>query len=153
MATRRIAPSLPQVTAEEVESAKKACANARRLYGAHKSAERARDAALAQLFFKMGFPSLDEVKAMSPERLTAEIQRRTGVSFSFESVQAEKFAVLKLWNGRCPSWKDQFLARLGPAIAAEVEAATKMQYSYAVIDPPVQEAQPNVIYLPKRAAK
>ena len=153
MGARKLNPALPLVMAEEVDTAKKACTRARGLYGALRSAERARDAALGQLFFKMGFSSLDEVKAMSPERLTAEIQRRTGVSFSFESPQAQEFAVLKLWNGRCPSWKDQFLARLGPAIAAEVEAATRMQYSYAVIDPPEQEAQPNVIYLPKKAAR
>lgn len=152
MAPRKLSPALPQVTATEVELAKKACANARRLYGAHKGAERARDAALGQLFFKMGFPSLDEVKAMSPERLTAEIRKRTGVTFSFDSDEARRFAVLKTWNGRSVSWKDQFLARLGPAIAGEVENGTRMQYSYAIVDPPAEEAQPNVVYLPKRVS-
>ena len=153
MASRSIKPALPQVTAKEVTLAKKACARARVLYAAQKAAERARDAALAQVFFKMGFTSLEEVKAMTPERLTAEIQKRAGVSFSFDSAEASQFAILKTWNGRSPAWKDQFLVRLGPAIAAEVENATKMQYSYAIIDPPAQEEQPNIIYLPKRTGK
>lgn len=153
MASRKLVPDLPQVTAEEVEAAKKACMRARSLYAAQKAAERARDAAMAQLFFKMGFSGLEQVKAMSPERLTAEIQRRAGVSFSFDSPEAGRFAVLKTWHGRSPAWKDQFIARLGPAIAAEVENATRMQYSYAIVDPPAEEAQPNVVYLPKRGVK
>lgn len=153
MAARKLAPALPQVTAEEVEAAKKACANARRLYGVHRGAERARDAALAQIFFKMGFTALDEVKAMAPERLAAEIQKRAGVAFSFDSAGAREFAVLKTWQGCFPAWKDQFISRVGPAIAAEVEKHTRMQYSYAIIDPPAQEDAPGVVYLPKRAAK
>ena len=152
MASRKIVPELPQVTAEEVQAAKAACANFGRLYRAQKAAEKARDAALFQLFFKMGFTSLDEVKAMSPERLAAEIQRRAGVSFSFDSDQARAFVVLKTWAGRHPDWKGQFLARVGPAIAAEVENGARMQYSYTIVDPPAQ-AQPNVVFLPKRVAR
>jgi hypothetical protein len=153
MASRKLALALPQVTAEEVVLAKKACANARRLYGVQKGAEKARDAALAQVFFKMGFSSLDDVKAMAPERLAAEIQKRAGVEFSFDSAEAREFAVLKTWQGSFPPWKDQFIARVGPAIAAQVEKDTRVQYSYAIIDPPPQEGTPNVVYLPKRASK
>ena len=154
MASRKVAdPALPQVTEEEVQAAKSACTNFSRLYRAQKSAERARDAALAQIFFKMGFTSLEEVKAMSPERLTAEIHKRAGIAFSFNSPKATQFAILKTWSGRCPSWKDQFLARLGPAIAADVEKSTREQFSYAIIEPPEQEGQPNVIYLQKRPGK
>jgi hypothetical protein len=153
VAARKIAPALPQLTAEEVQAAKTACANFRRLYRAQAAAERARDAALYQIFFKMGFASLDEVKAMSPERLSAEIQRRAGVSFSFGSDQAREFTILKTWEGRRPDWKAQFLGRVGPAIAAEVEKGARVQYSYAVIDPPAQEeSQPGVVYVPKRAS-
>jgi hypothetical protein len=152
MAARKPVPTLPQVTAEEVKTAKTACANFRRLYRAQAAAERARDAALHQIFFKMGFASLEEVKAMSPERLTAEIERRTGASFSFDSDQAREFTILKTWEGRRPDWKSQFLARVGPAIAAEVEKSTRMQYSYSIIEP-AAEQQPGVVYLPKRAAQ
>jgi hypothetical protein len=153
LAVRKLAPALPQVTAEEVEAAKKACVNAKRLYGVHRGAEKARDAALAQIFFKMGFTGLDEVKAMAPDRLAAEMQKRAGVAFSFDSAEAREFAVLKTWQGCFPAWKEQFLARVGPAIAAQVEKDTRVQYSYAIIDPPPQEDQPNVVYLPKRAGK
>jgi hypothetical protein len=152
LASRRIVPNLPQITADEVQVAKTACASARRLYRAQQAAEKARDAALFQLFFKMGFSSLDEVKAMSPERLTAEVKRREGISFSFESPEACRFTILKTWEGRRPDWKSQFLARVGPAIAAEIEKATRTQYSYAVIDPPAPET-PNIVSLPKRGAK
>jgi hypothetical protein len=143
--------ALPAITAEEVQAAKKACAASSRLYRAQRAEEKKRDAALFQLFFKMGFASLEEVKAMSPERLAAEIQRRQGVSFSFESDDAKAFTVLKTWEGKRPDWKAQFLARVGPAIAAEVEKSTRPQYSYSIIDPPAQE-QPGVVYMPKRAS-
>jgi hypothetical protein len=152
MAARKPVPALPQVTADEVQTAKTACANFRRLYRAQASAEKSRDAALFQIFFKMGFTTLDEVKAMSPERLTAEIERRTGVSFSFESDQARQFTILKTWEGRRPDWKSQFLTRVGPAIAAEVEKSTRVQYSYSIIEA-AAEQQPGVVYLPKRAAQ
>ena len=150
MAARKPNPELPQVTAEEVKIAKKACAESRRLYRAQQASERARDAALNQLFFKMGL-TLEEVKAMSPERVAAEIQRREGVSFSFDSPAAREFTILKTWEGRRPDWKFHFLSRVGPAIAAEIEKATKTQYSYAVIDPPAQ-VQPGIAYIPKRAS-
>jgi hypothetical protein len=143
---------LPQVTAEEVKTAKKACAEFRRLYRAQAAAERARDAALHQVFFKMGFASLDEVKAMSPERLTAEIQRRESVSFAFDSPGAREFTILKTWEGRRPDWKAQFLKQAGPAIAAQVEKDTKTQYSYSIIDSPMEQ-QPGVVYMPKRVAQ
>src|SRR6266478_3029895 len=107
---------LPTLTAEEVEAAKIGCARYIRLDRARRAAEKARDAALFQIFFKMGFASLEEVKALSPERLTVEIQKRADVSFSFDSDKAREFAVLKTWAGRFPAWKDQFLARVGPAI-------------------------------------
>jgi hypothetical protein len=141
--------ALPQITAAEVQAAKKACAESRRLYRAQQASERARDAALSQLFFKMGM-TLEEVKGMSPERLSAEIQRRDGISFSF-ATDAREFTILKTWEGRRPDWKSHFLTRVGPAIAAEIEKGTRAQYSYAVIDPPA-EVQPGIAYIPKRAS-
>jgi hypothetical protein len=150
MAARKPVAGLPQVTADEVQAAKKACAEARRLYRAQQAAERARDACLAQLFFKMGL-TLGEVKAMAPERLTAEISRREGFAFSFESRDAREFSILKTWEGRRPDWKSHFLTRVGPAIAAEIEKGTRSQYSYVIIDAPSQlAAQPGVVYIPKR---
>ena len=153
MAARKSTPALPELTAKEVKEAKTACANYSRLYRAQKAAEKARDAALAQIFFKMGFSTLDEVKGLSPERLAAEIHKRAGRAFSFDAPAAREFAILKTWGGRFPNWKDQFLVRVGPAIAAEVENDARMQYSYAIIDPPAEQEQPNVIYLPKGAGK
>jgi len=150
-ARKQPAPALPQLTAEEVAKAKKACAEARRLYRAHSTAERMRDAALHQIFFKMGFASLDEVKSMGPDRLAAEISRRSGIVFEFENSDAREFAVLKTWEGRRPDWKAQFLARIGPAIAAEVEKSTKPHYFYSIIDAIGAAGMPGVVYLPKRA--
>jgi hypothetical protein len=150
-ARKQPVPALPQLTAEEIAKAKKACAEFRRLYRAQAAAERARDAALFQIFFKMGFASLDEVKGMSPERLAAEISRRDGISFAFENAEARSFAVLKTWEGRRPDWKTAFLRQVGPAVAADVEKGTKPQYSYSVIDPAGAGEMPGVVYLPKRA--
>jgi hypothetical protein len=142
-------PALPTITADDVKAAKKACAEFRRLYRAQESAERTRDAALSHLFFKMGL-TLEEAKAMSPERLAAEIQRREGVSFSFDSPAAREFTILKTWEGRRPDWKAHFLSRVGPNVAAEIEKSTRMQYSYSVIEPVA--SQPGVAYIPKRAS-
>jgi hypothetical protein len=152
LACRKPVSELPQVTAEEVKAAKTACAGFRRLYRAQAAAERKRDAALFQLFFKMGFASLEEVKLMSPERLTAEIQRREGISFSFDSPAAREFTVLKTWEGRRPDWKAAFLRQAGPAIALQVEKEARTQYSYSIIEPPTEQ-QPGVVYMPKRVAK
>jgi len=152
VAVRKLAPALPQVTAEEVRTAKKACAEFQRLYRAQAAAERSRNAALFQIFFKMGFSTLDEVKLMSPERLAAEIERRESVSFAFDSEDARQFTILKTWEGRRPDWKAAFLKQVGPAIAAEVEKGTRAQYSYSMIEPPAEQ-QPGVVYMPKRAAR
>ncbi len=152
MATRRVLPALPQVTAEEVQAAKAACADYRRLCCATERAEKARDNALAQIFLRMGFAGLDEVKAMNPERLTAEIQKRAGIAFSFDSLESSNFAILKVSADRFPAWKDQFIMRVGRAIAIEVENTTRMQYAYDVVDRP-REVRPDVVYLPKRASK
>ena len=153
MAVRKLAPALPQVTAEEVEAAKKACANARRLYGVHRGAERARDAALAQIFFKMGFTALDEVKAMAPERLAAEIQKRAGVEFSFDSAEAREFAVLKTWQG-C------FLpGKINSSPASALRSQLRSRNTRACSTPMRSSIRPprkilrNVVYLPKRASK
>ena len=152
MATRKNVSNLPVLMAEEVNRAKAACTNYSRLYRAQKSAEKERDACLAQMFIKMGFRDLDEVKSMTPERLGAEIQKRTGVAFTFDSQEAREFAVLKTWGGRYTNWKDQFLARVGPEAAADIEASTRMQYSYAIVDLPSDPA-PNVIFLPSRVRR
>lgn len=150
-AAKKVIPILPELTADEVQAAKAACSKARRMAGASRAADKARDAALAQIFFKMGFANFDEVKALSPERISAEIQKRAGVAFSFESADAREFAILKTWEGRFPAWKDQLIARVGPAIASEIEESTKKQFCYAIVDAPIGTLpQPNVIYIPKR---
>jgi hypothetical protein len=152
LACRKPVPALPQVTAEEVQAAKKACVRAKQLYRAQQSAERDRDAALFQIFFKMGFSSLDDVKAMSPERLRAEIERRASVSFSFESDEAKDFTILKTWEGRRPDWKAAFLRQAGPAMAVDVEKAARTHYFYSIIERLASsDVQPGVVYLPKRA--
>lgn len=153
MATRRVLLALPNVTAEEVQAAKAACANYRRLCCAVERAEKAREAALAQIFLRIGF-TLEEVKAMNPERLAAEIQRRAGIAFSFDSPEACNFAILKISADRSPAWKDHFMARMGPAITSEVELSTRVQFTYDIVDRPrAEQARPDVIYLPKRAGK
>jgi hypothetical protein len=148
MATRRILPTIPQLSAADVLKAKAACANYRRLSCALDRAEKAREAALSQLFDVMGV-SFDDAKDLNPERLAAEIQRRAGISFSFESPEASQFAILKVSSNRFPDWKSKFISRLGPAIASEVEASARMQYAYDVVDEP-RQARSDVI-LPKRA--
>jgi hypothetical protein len=149
MATRRISPTIPQITAADALKAKAACANYRRLACALERAEKTRDAALSHLFSLMGF-SLESTRDLSPERLAAEIGKRAGVAFSFDSREAERFAILKVSAGRQPDWKNKFIARIGPAIAAEVEASARMQYVYDVVDEP-RESREDVIAIPKRA--
>lgn len=145
MATRRILPTIPQITAADVQKAKAACANYRRLACALDRAEKAREAALSHLFSSMGL-SFTDAKDLNPERLAAEIQRRAGISFSFDSAEASNFAILKVSAGRFPDWKSKFISRIGPAIAFEVEASARMQYAYDVVDEP-REPRPEVILL------
>ena len=149
MATRRIIlPTIPQLSAADVLKAKAACANYRRLSCALERAEKAREAALSQLFDVMGI-SFDEAKTLNPERLAAEIRKRAGISFSFDSPEAAQFAILKVDAGRFPDWKEKFVARIGPAIASEVEASARTIYAYDVVDEP-RAAREDVVYIPKR---
>lgn len=149
MATRRILPTIPQISAADVQKAKAACANYRRLACALERAEKAREVALAHLFSLMGLSFADS-KDLSPERLAAEIQRRAGISYAFDSPEASQFAILKVSSGRFPDWKNKFISRIGPAIASEVEASARVQYAYDVVDEP-RESRPDVVYISKRA--
>jgi hypothetical protein len=149
MATRRISPTIPQITAADVQKAKAACASYRRLACALERAEKTRDAALSDLFSLMGL-SFDATRALSPERLAAEIGKRAGIAFSFDSQEAANFAILKVSAGRFPDWKSKFIARIGPAIASEVEASARVEYAYDVVDDP-STAREDVIAIPRRA--
>jgi hypothetical protein len=149
MATRRISPTIPQITAADVQKAKAACANFRRLACALERAEKTRDAELSRLFSLMGL-SFEATRDFSPDRLAAEIRKRAHIAFSFDSPEAEQVAILKVTSGRFPDWKSRFIARNGPAVAAEVEASARMQYAYDVVDDPGQ-ARDDVITIPKRA--
>lgn len=141
-------PTLPVLTAAEVQAAKLACVEFQQTYRRSKTAERDRDAAIAQLLFKMGLTS-DKVRSWSPQRLAREIAERAGVTFEFENDDATLFAFLKTWEGRSISYKEELISRVGPAAVAEIEAGGGSLYSYAIIDRPQTEA-PNVVFLPAR---
>jgi hypothetical protein len=133
---------LPSVTREIVAQAKLACAEFKRAQAAQREAEKARDAALGELFVIMGFGSLQAVKNLSPAELAREIARRSGREFCF-AAGARDFGILKTWEGRFPRWKD-VLVSISPQQALEVERETPLQYSYTIIDAP-SVADPNVI--------
>ncbi len=137
------------VLAAEVQAAKAAGIKFQAAYRAQKDAERAREAALAQLFHKLGFPDLDAVKSLGPARLRAAIKKRLGTVFEFENSAAANFAFLKTWEGRSPQWKEALINKLGAAFAEQVEANAPAKYSYTLIDP-VDEPGPNVIAIPRK---
>ncbi len=80
---------LPVLSRAELEAAVDACAKCTAANKAKEVAEKARDHALAQIFFKMGFTSLDEVKALGPKVLANMIKQRLGKAFNFEGALAE----------------------------------------------------------------
>jgi hypothetical protein len=125
---------LPVLTRAELEAAQIACANATEAGRAKGAAEKARDHALAKVFFKMGFLSLDEVKALSPDELAEAIEQRVGKCFHLDKDAFAEFALAKTSQGKYPAWKKELIALNGPAAAAAIEGETATQYSYAVIE-------------------
>ena len=124
---------LPVLTRAELEAAADACAKCTAANKAKEVAEKARDGALAQIFFKMGFTSLDEVKALHPKTLAKMITERTGKAFNFEGALAE-FAIKNTSEGKYPKWKEELVRLNGPAAAAQIETETASQFSYSVIE-------------------
>ena len=125
--------ALPVLTRSELEAAAVACAKCTAANKAKEVAEKARDGALAQIFFKMGFGSLDEVKGLSPKTLARLITTRVGKSFCFDGGLGE-FAVKNTSEGKYPKWKEELIALNGPAAAAQIESDMAPQYSYSVIE-------------------
>jgi hypothetical protein len=144
---KKPAAPLSVVLASEVQEAMLAGKRFQGAYRGMKAAESIREAALEALFVKMGFSGLDEVKALSPRKLRAAISKRLGKVFEFESADPG-FMLLKTWEGKSPAWKSEVIARLGAAIATEIEQAATVKYSYTLIDP-VVDAGPNVIAMPE----
>jgi hypothetical protein len=125
--------ALPVLTRAELETAAEACAKCTAANKAKEVAEKARDGALAQIFFKMGFTSLEEVKSLSPTNLAKLIKARAGKSFSYDGDLAE-FAVKNTSEGKYPKWREELIALNGPAAAAQIESDMAPQYSYSVIE-------------------
>jgi hypothetical protein len=124
---------LPVLTKDELEAAREACALATEAGRAKTVADKTRDGALAQVFYKMGFQNLDEVKALSPAELSAEIQRRVGKMFRLDADAFAEFALQKTSQGKYPKWKQEFISLNGPAAAAAIEGETGTLYSYSVL--------------------
>ncbi len=124
---------LPVLTRAELEAAATACAKCTAANKAKEVAEKARDGALAQIFFKIGFTSLEEVKALSPKVLATTIRQRAGKAFHFDGALAE-FAIKNTSEGKYPKWKEELIALNGPAAAAQIESDMAPQYSYSVIE-------------------
>lgn len=128
-----VSNDLPVLTGEELRAARVACAASKAADALAAAAKKTKDGALAQVFFKMGLAA--EAKTLGPEELAKEIARRAGNTFVIEGAAAD-FALQKTSQGRYPAWKQELLARVGPAEVASIENATPTQFSYAVIEAP-----------------
>jgi hypothetical protein len=126
--------NLPVLTKAELEAARMACANCAVASKMMAAAEKEKSGALAQIFFKMGFLNMDEVKCLEPAALADVIERRVGKAFQLEPKAFAEFAVVKTSQGKYPKWKAELLSIAGPAKVAEIEAETATQYSYTVIE-------------------
>lgn len=129
----KVKVELPVLTFDELEAARAACVNAAEAGKAKAAADKEKDAAMGQVFFKMGFVNLDEVKALSPEELAKAIGQRAGKCFRLEGEAVAEFALQKTSQGKYPKWKQELIALNGPAAAAEIEGETATQYSYSVL--------------------
>jgi hypothetical protein len=130
----KLKPELPILTNAELEAAREACAVCTAADRAAAAAKKEKEGALAQVFFKMGFPNMDEVKALEPAVLADTIERRVGTVFQLESKAFAAFALQKTSQGRYPKWKEELKSISGPAMIAQIEGETAIQYSYAVIE-------------------
>lgn len=127
-------PELPVLTRAELEAARVACAECKEADKVAAAAKKAKEGALAQIFFKMGFSTMDEVKFLEPNELADAIERRVGEVFELDAKAFAEFAIVKTSQGKYPAWKKEILAISGPAIVAEIEGETATQYSYTLID-------------------
>jgi hypothetical protein len=121
---------LPVLTKAELDAAREACTDCKMADRVAAEAKKVRDGALAQVFFKLGFASMDEVKALEPAVLAHEIDRRVGSIFEIEGKAFAEFAIQKSSQGKYPAWKKELIAINGPAVATQIESETATQYSY-----------------------
>jgi len=80
----------------------------------------------------LGVKTADELAALDPSTLDElmAVNEQKGVWKSER--KAPPFLFLKTWEGRCPSWRDEFVKLKSEAEAEKITAETDKRYAYRV---------------------
>lgn len=114
----------------ELAELEKHYAEAKKLQSA---CERKTKAARLSLACKvLGIKTADEFSALDPGKVEALMAERAGLKFWKAERKSPPFVFLKIWEGRNPSWRDEFIKLKSEAEAERLTAETPMAYSYRV---------------------
>ena len=127
------------VTLSDVRRAAKACAAAADASNDQRTADDAKKASMLTLFEPLlGIKSSQELAAISPEQMKRKIMARVrsgAVELEGVEMQALLDAIRKTQARRSVQWKEAFIAALGEARAAAVQAEAEETFSYKVVEP------------------
>lgn len=134
MSSNPVTAETPTITLTDLKFAINACVSATKRRQEAEAAEEIKAAAMSGIFERLlGVKSLEEVAAYSPEDIAALAKRRIKKGeVVLDGFELEKLlqVIQQSQAKRNIKWKEAFIAALGAAKAAEIEAATPKSYSY-----------------------
>ena len=118
------------VELRQLADLEKGYANAKKLQAAFERRTKAARLALAQKV--LGVKTAEEFAALDPEKVDQLMAEREGMKLWKAEKKSPPFVFLKTWNGRQPSWRDEFIKVKSEVEADKITAETPMAYSYRV---------------------
>jgi len=80
----------------------------------------------------LGIKTAEEFSSLNPEKVEALMAERAVLKFWKSERKAPPFVFLKVWEGRNPSWRNEYIKLKSEAEAEKLTANTPMAYSYRV---------------------
>ena len=80
----------------------------------------------------LGVKTAEEFSALDPDKVDQLMAERELQKLWKPEKKAPPFVFLKTWNGRNPSWRDEFIKVKSEAEAEKITADTDMAYAYRV---------------------
>lgn len=80
----------------------------------------------------LGIKTATEFSALDPEKVETLMAERAGSKLWKAEKKAPPFVFLKTWEGRTPSWRDEFIKLKSEAEAEKLTANTPTAYSYRI---------------------
>ena len=132
------------ITLADVRRAAKACTAAARVGKDKDDADKTKSMAMMELFEPLlGIKTSDELAEISPETLKRKITARVNsgaIKLDGLDLTALTDAIQKTQTRRPVQWKEELVAILGEARAAEISKKAPERFSYKVTEPACMEA-------------